>query len=433
MAHTIIMPKAGMAMEEGTIITWFKGEGDTVEKGEPLLEIETDKTNMEVESPASGTILTILYGEGAVVPVTRPIGFIGEPGEAVPEAPEDTAAPDAVREKQVTTVPAAGTLGRQEGNIAATPAARRLAHEKGIDLSMVPPSGSKGEIRERDVVSFHLPGATPGAIDAAVKSGIDLSEVSGSGIGGRIRRTDVELHIKDRSTASAFGAADERSLPLSGMREVIARRMLESHQTIPPVTLETKADVTRLLSVRKELNESTGEHVTINDFVLKAAATALAEVPGINVSVAEKSIIHHGHINIGIAVALENGLIVPVIKDANFRSIFDLSREVKTLAEKAREGKLLPDDYSGGTFTITNLGMLGITSFTPIINMPESAILGVCAIEDVLKMNGEAIENRNIMTLCLTHDHRSIDGAQGARFLQTMVHYLENPAILLAM
>jgi pyruvate dehydrogenase E2 component (dihydrolipoamide acetyltransferase) len=435
MAVPVIMPKAGMAMEEGTVREWFKQEGDTVEAGEPLLEIETDKVNMEIEATDSGVLLQILNEPGDVVPVTQAIAYIGAPGETIEtRATEIAAMPDiqssdknTVEEAQVSE--AALFIGKSD-KIAATPLARRLAAEQGIDLAAVIGTGSFGEIKARDIENLiRKMKVTPLAKKVAQEKQIDVMTVQGSGPGGRVLKDDI-LHQESPALiakSQTKGIEQANRKPLQGIRKIIADRMLQSHLQAPQVTLNAKADVTALVAFRQQLNEQLEIKISLNDFILKAAAMTLKEMPHINVSIESDEILYHTAVNIGVAVALEDGLVVPVIKQADTLSLKQISLQAKDLASKAREGKLLPDDYAGGTFTISNLGMYGITAFTPIINPPESAILGVCAIEEELKLNNGELESQQVMGLSLTIDHRVLDGAQGAVFLQRITGLLEHP------
>ena len=427
MAYKVVMPKAGMAMEKGTIIQWLKKEGDIVETGEPLLEIETDKVNMEVEAMNSGILLKILAHEGDEVPVVQTIGFIGEKGEEIPETHVQPEKDKAIESKETEPVAQAAALISTQEKIAATPAAKRMAKEKGIDLKDVAPSGSRGQIKAIDVASAKAQTkATPLAIAIAADIGVDVASIAGTGFLGKVTKADVA------AMGAAIQTADEDTLmPHSGMRRAIAKRMSQSHQEIPPVTQSCVADVTELLELRKKIN--TGDvRISVNDFIIKAVAKTLKEQPRFNASYTDEGLLLKKHINVGVAVALPEGLIVPVITDADQLTLGRISQQAKELATKAKEGKLLPDEYTGGTFTVTNLGMMGVTSFTPIINQPEIAILGVCATEQKLEMDDNGtIVKRMKMGLCLTYDHRCIDGAQAAIFSSRMVELLENPFMML--
>lgn len=432
MAYNVVMPKAGMAMEKGKIVKWLKAEGDTVETGEPLLEIETDKVNMEVEAMNSGVLLKIIAHEGDEIPVVQTIGYIGEKGEALPKEDAQPSGDDRV---EIKSEPAQQkeALKTSGERVPATPAAKRIASEKGIDLRDVTPSGSRGQIKAADVEGAKTEvKATPLAKAIAADKGVDLKTVSGSGFAGKVTKADIVAAAGTPSVQAVVNGDNEEIIPHSAMRKVIARRMLQSHLEIPPVTQNSVADVTELMEMRKKLN--TGDtRISVNDFILMAVAKVLKEQPRINASYSEEGLILKKHINLGVAVALPEGLIVPVIKDADKLTISQMSAQAKDLAAKAKEGKLMPDEYSGGTFTVTNLGMIGITSFTPIINQPEIAILGVCAVEQKLEMddNGNIIK-RMKMGLSLTYDHRCIDGAQAAIFASRIVQLLENPLQVLA-
>lgn len=447
MAVEIIMPKAGMSMEEGTVIKWLKKIGEHVENGEPLLEIETDKTSMEVESPAAGYLIKTLKDAGDVVPVTQVIGYLGELNEKVDAAAGSTAgassAAEAAKaapaeESKAQAVSAAGAqkLASQGGKVAATPAARRIAREKGIDLGTIAGSGSFGEIKAADVLNVREVNATPLARRIAEDQNIDLGNIQGSGINGKIRKEDLglataaqkaEAQPAAKAEAANAGKPAAARKPMKGMRKVIMDRMLKSHLEIPPVTLNMKADVTELVALREKLNNTLGMKISINDFILRATAIALSESPNINVSLEGNEVVYKTEINVGMAVALEDGLIVPVIRDADKLSLVQIAAKSKELAGKAKNGGLLPDDYTGGTFTVSNLGMFDVLSFTPIINQPEAAILGACAIEKELKMIDDKIESRSMMGLSLTFDHRLVDGAQAAQFLKKIKLLLQEP------
>ena len=432
----IIMPKAGMAMETGKIVRWLVAEGDEVATGDMILEIETDKVNMEVEAFGSGTVLKLYAQPGEEVPVTQVIGYIGQPGEKAPDAlPPAPVAATAVKEEthHAAAVKRAGTALSRGGKIPATPLAKTLCIQRGIDIASVAPSGYYGQVKAVDIPLAAAPTAaaaakaTPLARAMATGSGIDLARFGGS---ERIYAADVQAAAVGTKAAQikqvALMDGDEK-LPLGGMRRVIAKRMSESHTEVPPVTMHTKVDVSGLLAKRKAVNAAGGEKITINDYIIEACAMSLKAMPEANISFGGDCIIRRGHVNIGVAVAIESGgLIVPVLKDADKKDIAELSAEMKALAKKARVGNLSPDEYSGGTFTISNLGMMGITGFTPIINQPESLILGVNAIEQVLTLREDGtLYNKDVMGLSLTFDHRAHDGASAAVFLQQVVKTLE--------
>lgn len=314
------------------------------------------------------------------------------------------------------------------GKVPASPKARRLARERGVDLA--------GLYRGRPLVSADIPEgrpavrATPLAKRIAQIRGLSLESVTGSGRLGKIFSRDLPGAAAE-SGGEASGAAEGTLVPLRGMRRTIARRMLESHEQIPPVTLNARADVTFLSEFRRHLNEAVDTRISYNDLVVAASAKALADFPDVNATYTDEGVLLHKQINVGIAVAVENGLVVPVVRDADSLRLTELAKTAKELADSARAGRLKPDQYAGGTFTVTNLGMFGITSFTPIINLPEAAILGVCTIEKQLALQNGSVVEKEYMGLSLTFDHRCIDGAQGARFLGRIRGILENPLELL--
>jgi pyruvate dehydrogenase E2 component (dihydrolipoamide acetyltransferase) len=421
MAYSIIMPKTGMAMEEGIILEWRVAVGDRVERGDIVALIETDKSTMELESDYDGVILSILKQAGETVPVTQVMAWIGKAGEAVPKTPPGE------------TKPGAGTspafIPRQvsaDRKLKATPAARKLALDKGIDLSSVTPGGTSGEIRRGDVEKAGSIKATPLARRMAEDQGIALNDVKGSGYNGKIFSADLGVPIAQ----SPAPKADTR-VPLTNIQRVTGKRMLESRLTIPDVTQHTRADVTKMLALRKELNEKPGIKITVNDFILAAVVKALETNPRLNSLLDGDELIYKGSINLGMAVATERGLLVPVIRNAHTLSLRQLSAQAADLARRAREGRLKTEEMIGGTFTVSNVGMFGVTAFTPIINPPEAAILGVCSVEDELRLEGEKAVNRKIMGLSLTFDHRILDGAGAAVFIQTVKDLLESPAVIL--
>jgi pyruvate dehydrogenase E2 component (dihydrolipoamide acetyltransferase) len=395
LATEVLMPKLGLTMTEGTVVNWLKNEGDTVEKGEELVEILTEKITNVAEAPASGILKKILVGPGETAKVSEPIGIIAAPGEEIE-------APAAPAERAVPAAETATQAAEPAKRIKASPAAKKLAEEHGIALA----------------------------------------DIEGTGPGGRITREDVlkaveSKEAKPEPAAPVTEAAktEGKRVPLAGMRKVIAQRMAESARTAPHVTVDMEVDMSQATAFRKSLNavatESIGGKVSFTDIIVKVVARALEDFPVINASLQEEEIVYHGEINVGVAVALEDGLIVPVIKNTNKLGIGAISQLVKELAEKARSGKLTPDEYKGGTFTVTNLGMFGVDSFTPIINPPESAILGVNRIQKKPVVVNDEIVIRPMMTLSLSFDHRLIDGSVAAQFLQRVKALLENPDLLL--
>jgi pyruvate dehydrogenase E2 component (dihydrolipoamide acetyltransferase) len=425
MAYSIIMPKTGMAMEEGVILEWRVAVGDAVERGDIVALIETDKSTMELESDYGGVILAILKQAGETVPVTEVMAWIGKAGEAVPETPAGETKPRAAASP--ASIPRAVL---PEGKLRATPAARKLALDRGIVLSSVSPGGKSGEIRRSDVEGAGSIKATPLARRMAEDQGIALDGVKGSGHDGKIFSADLNAAIAPEPVHAPATGADTR-VPLTTIQRITGKRMLESRLTIPDVTQNTRADVTNMLALRKELNEKSGIKITVNDFVLAAAAKALEANPRLNSILDGNELIYRGSINLGMAVATERGLLVPVIRNAQALSLRQLSAQAADLAGRAREGRLKTEEMSGGTFTVSNVGMFGVTAFTPIINPPEAAILGVCSVEDELRLEGERVVSRKIIGLSLTFDHRIVDGAGAAVFIKTLRDLLESPVIML--
>ncbi len=410
-----------MAMEEGTIVEWFVKEGDIVDTGDVLAEIETDKSTMELESDYDGSILKILYEDGSTVPVTETIAWIGKPGEIAPDNPKSTI-PEPISDQS-----------SEPDRIKATPAAKRVAAEKGIHLNQVNPTGRHGEIREADVLSINPVRATPLAQRVAQSEGLDLFQVQGTGHEGKVFVSDLSSPNSASVDQSApVENVQDRIVPLTKIQKITGERLLRSHTEIPVVSMDTRADVTKLLGMRKELNETLETKITINDFILKAAAMALKENPRVNSVLDNDNLIYKGSVNLSMAVATDRGLLVPVIRDADKLTIRQLSLKAADMASKGREGKLTPNDMEGGTFTISNIGMYGITSFTPIINQPQAAILGVCAIEEKLTLVDGAVNAVQVMGLSLTFDHRIVDGAEASIFLSRIRELLEKPLAILA-
>ncbi len=445
MATSVIMPKAGMAMETGTIIRWFKNVGDPVEAGEPLLEIQTDKVAMEVEAEVSGYLIAVLRKPGEEVSVTEQIGFIGAEDESAPtEALAPTSAPAPTNATATTEAPP-WLLTATPGRVPSTPAARRRAEELGVRLESVAATGLEGEIRLRDVealVESRSPaGVSPLARRISEQEGLDPSSLNGTGPGGRILRQDVtrsHSHVPTKAWLASAGAAstgaagpDATRTPLTGVRKTIAQRMVQSHLSIPQFTLDTQANVTSLLALRSRISKEAGPKISVNDFIMKATAAALSNAPYMLRSIEAEEIVQHHIVNLGMAVAMETGLIVPVIRNANRLTLSALARQSADIVRRAREGKLTLDEMTGGTFTVSNLGMYGITSFTPLINPPEGAILGVNAARTEVYLHSGQPKERQLMTLSLSVDYRVIDGAQGALFLQNLVALLEEPYLAL--
>lgn len=393
----ITMPRLSDTMEEGVIIAWHKNIGDRVERGDILAEIETDKAIMELESYDEGILERMLAGEGDRVPIGIPIAVIGDGSGASTEpvgAPTPAPAPAA-------TPPAP----------APAPAAPQASGDR--------------------------PKASPLARKIAAENGVDLAAVTGSGPGGRIIRKDVEnLRPAETPAAPTPVEGDFDAVPLTTLQRVAAKRLTESKQTAPHFYLTAAVDVTALLAFRETVNDSLraadGPKVSVNDFIVRAVASALRSHPGVNVSFGGDVLLHHHGVHIGVAVAVEAGLVVPVVRDADRKSVSQIAVETKEMAGRARIGKLRADEMSGGTFTISNLGMFGIEQFAAVINPPEAAILAVGAATDELRLIDGEVVARKILRLTLSADHRAIDGATGAVFLRDLTTLLENPLRIVA-
>ena len=459
MAFEIIMPKLGVDMQEGEIIEWKKQEGDVVNEGDILLEIMSDKTNMELEAEDSGVLLKITRQAGETVPVTEVIGYIGAEGEVVADnaasAPAAEAAPqvEEVATVEAPVVAAQAPVVHEGGKVRATPKARKVARELGIDLAQVPGTGAKGRVHADDVENFKgaQPKATPLARKIAADLGIELATVSGTGFGGKITKEDVlaisaPAQVKEAAAAPVVEAKPEKVLPegvevipMSAMRKAISKGMTHSYLTAPTFTLNYDVDMTNLMALRKQVLDpimnKTGMKVTFTDLIGLAVVRTLMkeEHRYLNASLIDdaQNIELHKFVNLGIAVGLDDGLIVPVVHGADKMSLSEFVVASKDVIKKAQAGKLKAAEMSGSTFSITNLGMFGTKSFNPIINQPNSAILGVSAtIQTPVVVDGEVVV-RPIMGLCLTIDHRIVDGMNGAKFMVDLKHLIENPMELL--
>lgn len=409
MAEIVRMPKLSDTMTEGVVAAWHKKIGDKVKAGDLLAEIETDKATMEFESFQEGVLLYIGVEKGKSAPVNSILAILGKEGEdisailaaesAAPTA--ETTVPEDKKpaEKLVATTPvstpeATATTSSKESRIKASPLAKSLAREKGIDLTTV----------------------------------------VGSGDGGRIIKRDIENLQPASQTASVLVASKESftDVPVSQMRKTIARRLSESKFTAPHFYLTIEVDMDQVLQARKSLNEKLNEKISVNDFVIKASAMALRKHPSVNTSWLGDVIRYNHHVHIGVAVAIPDGLVVPVVRFADTKSLTQISAEVKQYAQKAKDKKIQPEDMQGNTFSISNLGMYGIEEFTAIINPPDACIMAVGGIKQVpVVKNGQVVPG-NVMKVTLSCDHRVVDGATGAEFLNTFKQMLENPVMMLA-
>ena len=438
MAHEIVLPQWGMEMQDAIIVKWLKREGDSIQEGEPLVEVETAKIETEMESTASGVLAHILVPEGATVPIRTVLAIVAAPGEQVPRppgaAPAVTPTPATARASQ----PPVAVSPASQGAPQVVPAARRLAQERGIGLSRVQGTGPGGRILLEDVqralesrtaappapaeVSVQV---TPVARRLAQQHGIDLGQVHGTGPRGRILTEDVEKAIAAQAQPTGQPA---QVVPIRGIRQTIATRMLQSLQSMAQVTLTTEVDVTEAMQLRDGLARHWQDGgLSPLHLVIKATARALKEHPRMNAIQKEHELELVPDINVGVAVSLQEGLIVPTIRRADEKHLAEIARESHDLANKAREGQASYAEVTGGTFTITNLGSYGIDAFTPIINTPQVGILGVGRVVEKPVVYQGDITKRSMVFLSLTFDHRVIDGAPAAVFLSTVKGYLEDP------
>jgi pyruvate dehydrogenase E2 component (dihydrolipoamide acetyltransferase) len=422
MANIIEMPKLSDTMTVGTLIKWLKKEGDAVKTGDMLAEVETDKATMELESFFDGTLLALFVKEGSQVPLGAPLCAIGKPGEKVsapeskaPEAPAAAAAPAAAPAAPTAPAPAS----------APEPAPKPAA-------PATQPAAPGGRTR-----------ISPLARKLAAEKGINPAGLAGSGPGGRIVRADILAVPAGGAPKASVGTAapgakgpiqEEKLVPVSNIRATIARRLLESKTQIPHFYLDIEVDAGPLLDLRSQLNtalEREGVKLSVNDFVLKASAEALRRVPAVNCSWEGTAIRQHPAAHVSFAVAIEDGLITPVIRDAHLKTIFAISTEAKALGKRARDKKLAPAEFTGGTFCVSNLGMMGIDRFSAIINPPNAAILAVgSTVKKPVVKDGQIVIGQR-MSLTLSTDHRVVDGAVGATYLSALRELLEKPALLL--
>ena len=486
-AEEIKMPQLGLTMTEGTVTRWFKTVGEAVVHGEVLFEVATDKITNQIESTAAGTLLQILVEEGQVAPVQAVLAYVGEPGAATgTAAAAPAAAPAAGPAAAAPAVNPAATAGVPaqtdgDGWVKASPAARKLAKEMNVDLAKVTATGPDGRVVEADVLGFGWVKASPAARKAAKDRGIDLAAVNPTGpdgrvverdvlafaankpaaakvsplaakmapdLGvdlagidkeGRIMKADVLAAAKPAAAATAPATAPAaapakaagKTKPLVGMRKVIAERMQQSWNAAPHVHLTVEVDMTNALALKDQLAKASGQKASVTEIIIKCAAQVLMEIPVVNASVVGNQIVYHDSAAVGVAVSLDDGLIVPVIREVEKKSIREIRSAVVDLGARARAGKLLPDEISGGTFTVTNLGMFGTDHFTPVINPPESAILAVCRTVDKPVVVGGQIVIRPMCNCVLAFDHRIVDGAVGAKYMARFRELMENPLLLL--
>ena len=443
MAETILMPKQGNTVESCIILEWKKQEGDTISAGEILCEVETDKATIEVESSADGTILKLLYEADDDVPVQVPIAIVGEPGEdisglveATPAAEERETQPEAAETKE-SPMPAPqqseAVSPRTGAQQFVSPRARAAAQKYGVDASELSGTGAKGRVIEDDVIkaaSDRAP-ATPAAKDAVKQTGYP-APAQGSGIGGRVRAQDITASTEAVSEAS-FSYQD---IPVKSIRKITAQRMHESLAATAQLTMDATADARALLNLRKRFKASSEElglsSITIGDIVLFAVAKTLKDFPEVNSHFLGDTIRQFSDVHLGFAVDTPKGLMVPVIHGADRLSLKEISEQVKAVTERCLSGKASPEDLSGGTSTVSNLGAFGIESFTPVLNIPQTAIFGICSINlKPVELDGE-IQFIPHIGISMTYDHQSLDGAPAARFLKQLTDTIAHIDLMLA-
>ena len=419
MAEVVYMPKLSDTMTEGVVAAWTKNVGDAVKSGEVLAEIETDKATMEFESFYDGVLLHIGVETGKAAPVNSVLAIIGEAGEDISGILASAGAPAATPE----AAPAA-----------AAPVAAPVSTPAQSPAPVAAPSAAPVAVANNSDRVF----ASPLAKKMAAERGIDIHAVGGTGENGRIVKRDVDHYVPYTPAANALahsaapmGTVSYTDEPVSQMRKTIARRLAESKFTAPHFYLTLDIDMDAAMAIRKGLNSLDGVKVSFNDMVIKAVAMALRKHPAVNSAWMGDFIRRNDHVNIGVAVAVEDGLLVPVVRFADGKGLTQISAEVREFAQKAKDKKLQPSDWEGNTFTISNLGMFGIESFTAIVNPPDACILAIGGIKAVpVVKNGQVVPG-NVMKVTLSCDHRAVDGASGAAFLQTFKTYMEQPAAML--
>ncbi|OGO36332.1 MAG: hypothetical protein A2W35_03220 [Chloroflexi bacterium RBG_16_57_11] len=436
MAEIVTMPKLGFDMAEGTLVRWVIQEGEPVQKGAVLAEIETDKATVEVESAFDGIIAKHLVPAGEIVPVNTPIAVVAAPGESVesaaaaaPQAEGTPAAPTPAT-PEPTTQPAKepepsapAEQGQLPGGVKASPVARRMAEETRINLQAVPGTGPGGRIVKRDVENY---------LAAPAAKAVPVTEAAAAAAPAPIATKPTPAPIPLAPLASAPTPADE-IVPLKRLRAAIGKRMLEAKQQVPHFYVTHEYDVAALLDLRKQVNAllPDEEKISVNDFVLKATALALRQFPNLNASLQGDQIVRHGAVNIGVAVAVEGGLLTVVCREADRKPLRQIAVEVRTMAARARGGKVRPEDIEGSTFSVSNLGMFDVEQFSAIINPPEAAILAVSSAREIPVVKEGQIQPGWRMKATISVDHRVSDGAEAARFMQALTAYIEQPLRLL--
>lgn len=470
MPIAVIMPKYEMTQETGTVGSWLRAEGDAVRKGDPILEIETDKVSMDVESPADGTLVGISAQAGQVVPVGQPIAYVLKAGETWPAAAGEPA--QAAKPARPATPPAARPASHSP--VSASPLAARMAADLGVDLTAVTGTGPRGQVTKKDIEAHvartgngHVP-AVPAARRLARELHVDLNHVRGTGPGGRIQSADVRMIAAKRDeiakaaagsplpaapSAAAASAVStpssqppaptgagapnvRRTIPLTSIRRTIAERMATSVREAPQFAVSVDVDMTRALAIVEDLKAYAAPdqpRVTLTVLLIRACAWALAQHPEANSAFVDGHIAEWDEVNVGVATAIDSGLIVPVVRSADQLGMRAIAAQLADLSKRAREGQLKLEDLQGGTFTLSNLGMFGIDRFTAILNPPQAAILAVGRLaKRAVVTDDDRVEVRPLSTFTLTADHRVLDGASAARFLATIQRALEHPGQLMA-
>jgi pyruvate dehydrogenase E2 component (dihydrolipoamide acetyltransferase) len=445
MATQVVMPKLSPTMEEGQVARWLKKEGDKVSMGEPIAEIDTDKATMEMQALSAGVLRKVLVQEGDSAPLGQPIAIIGEPDEDISELLKGAQA--APKEEAVEAPKEAVEEPAKVSKPEAAPAVEKKEAAPQPQIAREVQADGKRPAGGRMLVS-------PIAARMAAESGVDLNSVKGSGPSGRIIKRDIEEAMKApkaRSSGAAagkpllvrpmampagqpgatYGPSAYRDEPMSEMRRTIAKRLVTSLGPVPHFFLTTEIEMDRAADMRQQINTLYPDaKVSINDVIIKVAAVALIQHPQVNASFQDKTVRFYEHADIGVAVATDNGLITPIVRAAEVKSLLDIATEVRELAGRARERKLKPEEYMGATFSISNLGMFGIDEFTAVINPPEAAILAVGAMKPKPVVREDELEIHQMMRVTMSCDHRVVDGAVGAQFLQTFKQILQNPLYL---
>jgi len=439
MAEAVLLPKLGQTVEEATIVRWHKAEGDKVKKGDVLFEIETDKAVLEAESFHEGTLLKVLVAADETVPVSSVVGYVGAPGEEIPETPRPAAEPARPEAKPASRVhrDAGGTPAPRSAPVVPaapqasptppkrlfiSPRARMLARNRLVDPARVTGTGPNGRIVVKDIEAYTAANAidsiriSPAARRLAEREGVAILDVRPTGDSGRVLVCDVKR------------ALAERPVPLSKMRQVIAQRLTQSFTTTPHFYVTVEVDMTDMLAFRRKIKDA-GRHYTVTDFILQSVVLSLQEFPVLNSVTDGHKVRWHGSVDLGMAVGLDEGLVVPVIRNAQDMTLDQLHDAARALAAKARDGKLVPDEMTGSTFTVSNMGMLDVENFGAIINPGESAILATAStVERPAAVNGTVCVRR-IMKMTLSADHRIVDGTMGAGFINAIKQKIEDIAL----